>query len=350
MRTNAYGDAVWPGQRGYSSADSVAMTDREFEEMRTRAMDAKVITSVQGSCPPPGVYEDVPFETYLKWDAISSSRINLARRSLAHFKANAAIEPTPSLRLGALVHCGQLEPLHLAKRYAVMPAFERDDQNRTKLGERSTSTSTVYYQRKKEEFTNANTGKEFVTAAAYDHMVAMVTALSKHERARTYLETPGQIEVAIVWADPDTGLNCKARIDHLGLAARQFTDLKTFSPQIGCLPPSVKFSRSIANFGYHRQMAHYRNGLLILTGELLTAAIVAVDSNAPYCVMAAPFGAEWMEIGSGEVSHTLRMIADSYESNDWPGYDSPESWVPPAWYGDDGEEINLVVNGKEIAF
>lgn len=296
--------------------------------------------------PAPGIYENVSFEEYLSWDAISASRINLACRSLAHFHENAAPDPTPALRLGGLVHCGRLEPMALAKRYAVMPPYENDPDNLTQKGERPSSPKTTsYYKLKAKDFAAANVGKEIVNDETYDRMVAIVTALARHERARSYLEAPGQIEVAIVWIDPATGLICKARLDHYCRHEDRFTDLKTFIPQPGCLPPSVKFCRSIANYGYHRQMSHYRQGLIVLTGVQCEAAIAAVDSNAPHCVMAAPVSEEWMELGAGEVSHTLERIARAYKTNDWPGYDSPDSWIPPAWYGEDGD-VELVIDGQ----
>lgn len=294
--------------------------------------------------PKPGIYENVRFDEYLSWNAISNSRINTARLSLAHFRRNVSLDPSPALQLGSLVHCGQLEPMALAKRYAVMPAFERDPKNVTKNGERSFSKTTVYYQNKCEEFQRVNEDKEIVGEDAYDRMVGIVSSICAHEQARSYLTGPGKVEIAIVWNDPETGLLCKARLDKFspGLIA----DLKTYSPRPGNRSPRVKFLQCISDFGYHRQMAHYQNGVRVLTGEECDTALVVVDSTAPYCVMAAPMSEEWLSIGRSEVSETLQDIAAAYESDNWPGYESPKSWVPPAWYGNDGEEIQLTSHGQ----
>lgn len=299
--------------------------------------------------PPPGIYENVEFEQYLSWDAISSSRINLARsRSLRHFKANVAIEQTRGLTLGSLTHCGKLEPLALGKRYVVMPKFELDPENLTEKGERpSNPRATKYYRLKAADFATANSTRTIVSEHDYDEMVGIVTSLCQDPRAKMYLEAPGQIEVAIVWDDVNTGLRCKARLDHFTTWGKRITDLKTYTPQQGYMTPREKFSRAIANFGYHRQMAHYRNGVRVLTGHDCTAAIVVVENAKPYCCMAAPIDDEWLAVGNFEVAQTLAAILVASETDDWPGYESPESWTAPPWYGSD-DEIELVIDGEEF--
>lgn len=297
--------------------------------------------------PEPGVYEKVDFETYLQWDAISNSRINAARRSLKHFKANVALEPKPCLTLGSLAHCGRLEPLYLGKRYAVMPPFENDPENVTKKGEPSTSKATKYYEEKSEEFLAANRGKEIVTEDQYDSMIAIVTSLDNHDLAREYINSPGPMELAIVWDDPDTGLRCKARLDKISHVKRIVTDLKTYTPQQGYLAPTEKFARAIANFGYHRQQAHYTNGARVLFGAEYSSALVVVENAEPYCVMAAPMIYEWLEIGRREVAETMAAIAEAYRQDQWPGYESPEAWTVPEWYGTN-VDVELLIGGEAL--
>jgi hypothetical protein len=289
--------------------------------------------------PEPGVYEKVAFETYLAWDAISNSRISLARRSLAHFEANVALEPKPCLQIGSLTHCGKLEPLYLGKRYAVMPRYEDDEENLTVKGDRSHEKTTKYYKRKAEDFIATNRDKEIVSDEQYETMVAIVTSLSRHELAREYIDSPGPMELAIVWDDPDTGLRCKARLDKVSHSIRRITDLKTYTPQQGYMSATEKFARAIANFGYHRQLAHYTNGARVLFGAEYSAALVVVENAKPHCVMAAPMIYEWLEIGRREVAETMAAIAEAYRQNQWPGYASPEAWTVPEWYGNEKQEF-----------
>ncbi len=156
------------------------------------------------------------------------------------------------------------------------------------------------------------------------------------------------MELAAVWIDPETKLICKARFDKVNHDVRRVVDLKTYTPQQGSLSPSAKFARSIATFGYHRQMAHYVNGAMELFGHDHSAALVVVESAPPYCVMAAPMHEEWLEIGQREVADTMRAIAKAFISNEWPGYESPTSWVVPAWYEAGGDDIELVVGGQSV--
>ena len=166
-------------------------------------------------CPKPGIYEDIPFDTYLKWDAISNSRLKLATDSLAHYKAGWQGEESGAMRFGSLVHAGKLEPLEVAKRFAVMPSYETDPQNTTKDGEPSVSKSSKYYKFKKQEFLEANADKTIVEEKTYDEMIGTIRSLAQNEKAVDVLDGAGPVEVSIVWQDPDTGLNCKARFDKL---------------------------------------------------------------------------------------------------------------------------------------
>jgi PDDEXK-like uncharacterized protein DUF3799 len=298
--------------------------------------------------PAPGIHE-VTFETYLSWDAISNSRLNLARRSLLHFRENVELERTPPIFLGSLVHCGKLEPLSLAKRYAVMPDYENDAENLTQKGEKPTNAkNTSYYKRKAEDFAAINSDKEIVPEETYDRMVAIVTALAKHAGACDFLEGTGYFESAIVWADPQTGLPCKARLDKFAPDRRLVCDLKTYTPQPGYLSPAEKFTRSMATYGYHRQIAHYLSGVKTLFGIDCIGSLVVVENAEPYCVMAAPVAEAWLEIGRREVTETMGAILEAKLRDEWPGYASPATWSPPAWYDAAGAGIELVVDGETV--
>lgn len=292
--------------------------------------------------PKPGVYRDVPFETYLSWDAISNSRINLFRRSPLHFKLNAHPDQTEALTLGEFVHCGGLEPENIASRYAVMPAFELDDGNVTRKGERSFSTSTVYYQTKVEEFSRVNAGKKIVKQELYDKLLGVARALRNHDRAWQYLRAErGETELVLVWIDPETELLCKARLDYA--TKRSTTDLKTTRD-------AQNFTKAIATYGYHRQLAHYRGGRSVLMGgEMGEHRIIAVEPTEPYGIRAAPLSDDALDLGESEIRQTLRAIARAYERDEWPCYEDPRAWVMPAWYDSIDQELELTVGGQTVS-
>lgn len=287
--------------------------------------------------PEPGIYADVPFEQYLSWKAVSNSRLSRARRSLLHFKEEANYD-SPALRIGRFIHCGVLEPLAIQMRYAVMPPFELDKDNCTAAGAPSTSTGTTYYKNKVREFKAANQGKEVVEQSEYDMLLGISKSLNRSTRAREYLADPGETELSIVWVDPETGLLCKARIDFLNSG---INDLKSCAD-------AMNFSKSIANYGYHRQGAFYRAGYQVLTGKLLPFRLIAVEKDKPYGVRAAPLNEDAIEVGESEVRETLRAIKGAYDSGTWPCYDDPSSWCLPSYYQSCNEPIELTIDGKTI--
>lgn len=290
------------------------------------------------AAPKPGIYRDVPFAEYLSWPAVSNSGIKLALRSLAHFKARPEIDPTPAMRLGSFLHCGVLEPLAIAQRYAVMPRYEQDAENVTRGGEKSSSTGTVYYKAKAQEFRAANSGKEIVDEADYKTLVGVHRALMQSAKAREYLTERGDAEVSILWHDPETELPCKARIDFLNSG---LNDLKSCAD-------AARFSNVIADNGLHRQAAHYQNGYRVLTGETKPFRLIAVESKPPHGVRAAPVHEDAIETGWSEVRRALLSIAEAYRADNWPSYVDPSSWCLPSWYGG-GDAIEIMVDGEIIS-
>ena len=225
--------------------------------------------------PKPGIYPDVSFEDYLQWDALSNSRMSLAKRSLFHFKYQEWSEPTKAMTLGSLMHCGQLEPRMLSQRYVVMPEFHRDENNVTDSGKRSFAKTTKYVKLKVEQFEQRNSDKEIVEQEEYDKMLGMCNSLADNGLAHQALNGKGPTEVSYLWIDPDTGLLCKARTDKVNQMLDALVDLKTTRD-------ALEFPKSIANFGYDRQAAHYLAGWKELTGDDYDFIIPAVETSSPF--------------------------------------------------------------------
>ena len=295
--------------------------------------------TVETTCPKPGIYRDVDFNDYLKWDALSNSRIKVATESLLHFKEAGPVKETNSMRLGTFLHCGILEPEAIGNRYAVMPPYELDAENVTKDGKPSKATTTEYYKAKRYEFERVNEKKLIVTQSDYDMLTIIAKRMRDNERCVEWMAR-AETEVSIVWEDDDTGLMCKARLD---VISSIIADLKSCQ--------SVKkFPSSIANYGYHRQAAHYRNGWGKLTGDVLPVGFIAVETSHPFPVNAALMSEEAIEVGSDETTATLRAIADAYESGEWSGPSEPDKWCLPHWYSSDGgDEVELVIGGQKLS-
>lgn len=292
------------------------------------------------SCPDPGVYEKVSFADYAAWDAVNNSRLGAMAVSPRHY-LHPRQKDSSGFALGSLSHTAWLESTTLAERYAVLPRWEEDEQNVTSGGVRSDSKSTNYYKQKLAAFDEANRDVEIVSRDQYAAMRAIVESLEADAKTRDLIHEKGATELSIVWEDPDTGLRCKGRIDKVCPASGRMADLKT----TGNLP---RFSRSIADYGYHRQQAFYRYGWAVLNGgELLTPWIAAVESSAPYAVMTAPLSSEAIEVGESEFRRLLDRVAECHESGSWPGPEAPEEWELPEW-ARPKEPVALTIGGAAI--
>jgi hypothetical protein len=270
--------------------------------------------------PKPGIYEGIEPEEYFSWEAVSNSRLSLLKRSPMHFQ-HGFTEPTEAMRLGTLVHTGVLEPLAIAQRYVFMPNYADHPENVTGTGERSFSSATKFVKSMQESFRKLHFDKDIVTKEQYDQMVGMATALAACPPAKELLRD-GKAELSLVWEDR-SGLLCKCRIDWLkpGIMA----DLKT------CVDAS-EFERSIARYGYHRQMAFYQRGAQTLGIDNAHPWVVAVEKSAPYGVRCAPMAEEALVVGRKEIDDLLSQLIDCQKSKNWPGYESPDQWTLPAWY------------------
>lgn len=287
----------------------------------------------------PGVYDSLPFVDYLEIDAVNNSSLGALKTSPRHYRERVELEKTKPLVLGSLIHTGRLDPLTLAERYAVMPDYQDDEQNLTATDQRSNSKSTRYFKEKAAAFREANSRREIVSAEHYAKMVAVVTSLHQSTMARRML-TCDRYELTLVWTDVASGLLCKARLDAVQ-PGQHFADLKTTARL-------DKFSRAIADYGYHRQMAHYQEGWRVLTCDTLPPWLVVVESAAPYCCQTAPMDEETLAVGFYERAELLGLLAGCLARDEWPGPPSPEAWRLPEWALSRDEPCEIIIEGESV--
>jgi len=282
-----------------------------------------------------GVYRSLPFEEYLQIDAVSNSDLGQVKRSPLHYRERVGLDRSKPIVMGSLVHCGRLEPLTLAERYAVEPEYHKHHENVTAKGDRSSSRATKYVKDSQSRFAAANSDKEIVSREWFGEAIKIVTAINNCKESRHALDC-NEIELTLVWEDPGTEIVCKARIDALDRGSH-FCDLKTTADL-------EKFTRSIYSYGYHRQMAHYREGWRILTGAELVPWIVVVESSSPYCVQSAPLAEDTLNEGGRERRKLLNLIEKCRKRGDWPGPPSPKYWRIPDW-AIDNEPLEVTIGG-----
>lgn len=265
--------------------------------------------------PPPGIYEDVPFATYLSWSAVSNSQLGHLKRSPAHLKAvlDGGDADTDALAMGRAVHCAILEPERFAR-----------DVIRRVPG--NGATKVVKEARAKQVLDHP--AAEIVKAEDYDDCLAMRDAVMRTEKAGGAISLPGRTELSLVWVDADTGVTCKSRLDkHLDIDDGTIIDLKSTSDA-----SEREFSRAIYVYGYHRQAAMYLDAAEALGLSVRHYAIIAVEKTRPYAV--APYRVTEGSIAAGrdELRRLMKRYAECVERDEWPGY--PDRFIDialPDW-------------------
>jgi len=266
--------------------------------------------------PAPGIYRGIPFSEYATWDAVHHSTLEHFRRTPAH--AREAIlhekEPTQAKALGHAFHEFLLEPERFALDYVIPPKVDR----RTKIGKETWATFEA-------EHPHA-IPIAHEEAASY---VGMRESILAHETARELLTGRGASEVSLVWLDAETGRTFKARVDRIGeIAGYSFlVDVKTTKDA-----SERSFQKDISNYGYHRQLAEYRDGLFVLRPAERRAALIAVEKEPPYAVACYELDERALEQGRREYRHHLGTYLRCVETGLWPGYDAGLQLIDlPPW-------------------
>lgn len=262
----------------------------------------------------PGLYPDIHADIYRAWPFAAQSILKVLRdKSPAHAKQQLDNPPesTPALRLGAAVHTAVLQPELFHQEYIRAPE-----------GDRRTKEVKEVWQSLKESHPNAT----ILSGYEWEQCMAIRNAVASHPTARRLLD--GQSELSAVWKDPDTGVMCKGRFDMVSQIG-VITDLKT---TVDASPSS--FTRSVYNYGYYIQAAHYLSGAQELGIDAKFFTIIAVEKTPPYCVAVYHIRSDAIAAGEDELRPLLELYARCQETGVWPGYpnEAVEIDLPPYAY------------------
>ena len=260
----------------------------------------------------PGIYNDLPADQYHADQAYSFSAIKQAMRSPAHLKAwlTAPPEQTPAMRLGTLTHLAVLQPDLFGSTTAVAPIVDR----RTKEGK------SIW-----EQFQVQNTGKEIITNDEREQLTAMRDSVRIHPAASVLLGE-GTAEVSVFNQCIETGLPLKARMDWVRENA--IVDLKTTEDA-----SPAGFAKSVSNYRYDLQAAHYRRMLKLQGRGDLPFYLIAVEKEAPFAVAVYRLDEGDLTLADMQMQQQLRAIASCCEFNSWPAYSREvETLTLPKWH------------------
>lgn len=174
-------------------------------------------------------------------------------------------------------------------------------------------------------------------AARIDGMVEAVLA---HAGARRILEQPDMFaEVSAFAADPETGVECRARLD---LFAATVADLKTTSGSAS----EAGFGRDAAKHGYPIQEAHYLDVIEWITGERPPMVFVVVEKAPPHLVAVHQFDDVTRLIARDLAAKARATYAACLATDTWPGYgdDTLTTQLPGWWlYQADEDQEDMAI-------
>ena len=257
-------------------------------------------------------------QQYRALPLMNQSAIKHGMRSMAHMKAYMDGEikfTSDALSLGSLVHAVVLEEEYFSDMYAIMPKIDR----RTKAGKQAY-----------EDFLAVNADREICKEEDWETAMKMRESVWSHPAAAPLLKRKGKAEQTITWNDPDSGIDCKGRIDLLlegkGRQKPMIVDLKTTQDA------GPDFAKSIAKFGYHMQAAFYQDGMMYGEKRNCGFTIIAVEKTAPYAVGVYLMDKAALEQGRKNYKKVLTSLKNAVHSDSYPAYSSsPETLSLPDW-------------------
>jgi len=259
-------------------------------------------------------------QQYHAHDGISKSKLDAIAQSPLHYWSRwldpnrVPTQPTPAMEFGTAVHTAVLEPDRFHAEYAQAPDVSRT----TKAGKDVWAEA-------------AEGGKILLKVEDWNATQLILRSVMEHPMARRILTASGKAESSLFAQDPETGLQIKCRPDYL-TDSGWIIDLKTTQDA------SVRgFQRSVGNFRYHVQAAHYLKVVQLATGVRPRGFMfIAVEKSAPYAVQVFDASTSLIQAGAVEAARNMRSLAhalDSYPiSTPWPSYSEEiVSLDPPTW-------------------
>lgn len=265
----------------------------------------------------------VPFETYAASQAVNWSTLKYMRDSALEYlhAVNAPPQDTVGRARGRYLHTLVFEPEKADSEYAIFPGETRRGKEW-------------------EAFKAEHAGKAILKTEEAAEVQAQAAAVRNHPAIQPYMDG-GTFEVSLRWTDPETGVECKGRLDWWHAPTRTLIDLKGTST----IHPHY-FARIAARQGYHCQLAHYSNGIRATTGrEPAQVVLLAAGIKAPYDIGPFLLSGDDLYAGGVEVADLLAKVKACRESGQYPGrYQSLTQLALPAYiWGDDENPDELGV-------
>ena len=261
------------------------------------------------SLPEFGLHPNTPEAEYRLWPAANYSTLKEFQYTPLHvYQAlTDPAAPTPAMDFGTAIHTAILQPESFEQQYVRGAAG-----NLTRKGPKEENN----------QIKANNPDKELIRDADWPTIASIRGAVWRHPRAREVLSGRGFNELAYLWRDPATDLDCKARVDRLGMSREGWpcvVDLKSFGEKGGRLTQHA-IESVIWDRQYHVQAAHYLNGLNAIEPCQRRYILLLIEKKPPYGVRLVEIDFAALEFGRRQLSRWLALYKQCQDSGEWPGW------------------------------
>lgn len=273
---------------------------------------------------------DLPADEYQRRElgvASSGVLVRLLKKTPAHVKAwvEQPDEATEAKAFGQAYHCRILEPERFAALYTAPPRKAPRRPTIRQVEAKKPSSATIAAIEFWRAWDAEHAGQIILAPKDRDKIEAMAAALAENPVAFNAL-TGGRSEVTLRWVDEETGVPCKARLDHLKQQVAVLSEMKSVedaSPEA--------FKRAISNYGWHVQAAHYFEGARVCGLDLRNHLLVAQEKEYPYLAAVHQLDAAAEQRGYELRARAMNVLRDCRESGIWPGYAGITEISLPPW-------------------
>lgn len=234
-----------------------------------------------------------------------------------------AEHPTPdsdALVLGRAIHCAILEPATFASRWVTPTTCAAQTQAKKPC----VAAGILYFEGEwycrikghAPEGATDGPGEGIEVIGRDDLEIAAMCAENvRIHGAASKILCGGHSEHEIEWTDPETGIECRGRLDYL--RPDTLADLKSTRRET-----VREFSADVARNLYHGQIAWYMDGAIAagrLQKDSALPYIVAVSTEAPYDVAAYQLSLASLEAGRILVRDLVNKYQRCVAADVWPG-------------------------------
>lgn len=262
-----------------------------------------------------GIFPGITRAEYNRIDAVNHSSLKHIDRSPAHY-VSAMVEErfeSPEQKFGTLVHAYVLEPDTFESRFVAVPDLTLGILN--DHGEPYANVkATKEYKARRAAWLRTVGNRTEVEYADLERCEKILKSIRSNASARELIESRADTEVAVVWKDPETGIDCKCLIDHLSHGGA-VADLKTTddaSP--GAIP------RTAVKWNWHTGAAFYLWGLACAGAPAWCFRHLVVEKEPPFAAAVYQLDERSLDAGMAAVRRWLATLAQCRARNEWPAY------------------------------